>query len=112
MSSDYTHADPADPEEVFAPHWPEGLDAGDVHRTLCDDKGRNERAFLEVLLAGDGDVHVTMQDGESFSGDRLHPIPTIRKRTSLGGGKDMRTRQALLWLALAIKLDNEDRNAR
>jgi hypothetical protein len=32
----------------------------------------------------------------------------VRCRTGIGGGRHSRTRQALLWLAMAIKLDNEE----
>lgn len=97
---------------VFAPHWPTGLNLGDAYRIPCDDKGRNGGSWLQVYIAPDCDVHVMMQDWEEMPKGDPSPLPTLRSRTSLGGGRHDRTHQALLWLAQAIRLDTEEREAR
>ena len=93
---------------VFKAHWPEGVEAGKFYRVLCDDKGRLGGSWLQVLVAMDGDVHVSMQDWEEIPEGKPTPFPSIRVRTLAGGGKNTRTRQALLWLAEAIRLDAEE----
>jgi hypothetical protein len=74
----------------------------------CDDKGRTGASWLQVMVAEDGDVHVSMQDWERFPEGRPNPLPSVRIRSSYGGGRNQRTRQALLWLAQAIRLDAEE----
>lgn len=93
--------------DVFSPHWPDGLEARRLYEFPCDDKGRDGGCWLRVLVADDGDVHVSMQDWEDIrtAGTEPSPFPSIRCRTSVGGGRHRRTRQALLWLAQAIRLD-------
>lgn len=93
---------------AFRPHWPEGLQSGQYYEVLCDDKGRNEGSYLRVLIANDGDVHVMMQDWEDVPEGKPSPFPSIRIRSLAGGGRNIRTRQALLWLAEAIRLDNAE----
>lgn len=95
---------------VLRPHWPEGLEALRFYEFRCDDKGRDGGSWLRVLVAGDGDVHVSMQDWEDIkeTGSHPDPFPSVRCRTGIGGGRHTRTRQALLWLARAIQLDNEE----
>ncbi len=93
---------------AFTPTWPDGLEPGKVYRIPCDDKGRNGGSWLQVFVANDGDVHVAMQDWEEIPEGRPNPIPSIRIRTWAGGGRFLRTRQALLWLADAIRRDRED----
>lgn len=95
---------------VFKPHWPEGLVQGEMYRVACDDKGRNGGSWLQVIVANDADVHVSMQDWEDILEPRSSPSPhpSIRVRTLAGGGKNIRVRQALLWLAEAIRLDTEE----
>lgn len=105
-------------EAVLRPHWPEGLEQGKFYEFRCDDDGRDGAAFFRVLVANDGDVHLCaskqLESGftDKVSGERLpnlyDPFPSVRCRTMAGGGRHRRTRQALLWLALAIKLDNEE----
>jgi len=105
-------------KKVFAPHWPEGLDQK-AHRVLCDDKGRLGLCWLSVMVGPDGDAYAMAYEGCDDNGEPLrgsfekgeypaNPTPGIRVRTFPGGGRNMRTHQALLWLALAIKLDNEE----
>lgn len=103
---------------VLRPHWPQGLEQGRFYQFNCDDDGRDGNAFFRVLVANDGDVHLCasklLEPGftDKVSGEQLRSIydafPSVRCRTTLGGGRHRRTRQALLWLARAIQLDNEE----
>ncbi len=90
---------------VFDPEWPEGLKMMTSYKVLCDDKGRKGTSWLNLIIAEDGDVHVSMQDWEECPNGEPTPFPSIRVRTSAGGGRHDRVRQALLWLAEAIRLD-------
>lgn len=99
---------PLEEEEVYDPHWPMGLDKDEAYVLPCDDKGRNGGSWLRVVIANDGDVHLVMQDWEDPTEGQPSPVPTLRCRTLQGGGHHTRTHQALLWLARAIQLDNED----
>lgn len=104
--------------KAFKPEWPEGLEMGKQYRFLCDDKGRDGDCFISVMVAGDGDVHLMASERmerattDKVTGEKLHAIydsfPSIRCRTGVGGGRHARTRQALLWLADAIRRDNEE----
>lgn len=99
-----------DESQVFEPRWPTGITDLETYQVLCDDKGRDGGSWLRVLIAGDGDVHVSMQDWENIKEEGTKPscFPSVRIRTYDGGGRNIRTRQALLWLARAIMLDNEE----
>ena len=103
-------ADSNEPQ-AFSPCWPVGTDQNTAYRVKCDDKGRNGGSWLDVVVAVDGDVHLMMQDWEEIPEGNPDPNPTIRVRTLAGGGRNLRTHQALLWLADAIRRDNEE-NAR
>lgn len=96
--------------DVFKPHWPEGLKPNTSYRFLCDDKGRDGGTWFQLFIADDGDVHLMAQDWEDIKEEGSVPNnhPSIRCRTLHGGGRHGRTRQALLWLAQAIRLDNEE----
>lgn len=96
----------AEPVAPFKPHWPAGLEPLNHYKVLCDDKGRNGGSWLAVMVANDGDVHVSMQDWEQVPEGEPDPFPSIRIRTFAGGGRHDKTRQALLWLAEAIRQDN------
>lgn len=103
---------------VFRPHWPEGLKEGTFYQFNCDDDGRGGDAFIRVVIASDGDVHLCASKladrgfVDPVTGERKPPLydsfPSVRCRTGIGGGRHQRTRQALLWLARAIQLDNEE----
>jgi len=99
---------------AFKSQWPEGVEANTSYEVRCDDKGRDGGCWLRVFIAEDGDAHVTMQDWENIleEGSSPNPIPSIRVRTYHGGGRNLRTRQALLWLADAIRRDNEENESR
>lgn len=90
---------------VFKPKFPDGLETMTVYEVPCDDKGRSGGSWLRVIVANDGDVHVSMQDWEEIPEGLPDPFPSIRIRTLAGGGRNLRTRQALLWLADAIRRD-------
>jgi hypothetical protein len=92
---------------AFKPKWPDGLEPNTAYRVLCDDKGRNGQTWLQVIIANDSDCHVMMQEWEDgYESPMVNPA--IRVRTFAGGGRNLRTRQALLWLADAIRRDNEE----
>lgn len=92
---------------AFKPHWPQALKQNQIYRVPCDDKGRNGTCWLQVIIGNDGDVHVSMFEKENPE-DAPNPIPSVRIRTFAGGGRHCRTRQALLWLAEAIRMDAEE----
>lgn len=96
--------------QVFKPRWPVDLDTSTFAQVPCDDKGRDGGSWLRVMVADDGDVHVSMQEWEDIKEPRSfpNPHPSIRVRTFAGGGRHLRTRQALLWLMLAMQLDAKD----
>ena len=93
---------------VFEPHWPDGINAGKAYRIACDDNGRNGGSWAQVLVDAQGDVYLSVQDWEEMPAGASSLNPCIRNRTLAGGGRNTRTRQALLWLAEAIRLDNEE----
>lgn len=75
-------------DEVLKPRWPEGLEVVKRYCVSCDDEG--DKAVLCVVLGGDGDAHVSVSGPDGFG-------------TGQGGGRHPKVRQALLWLAQAIK---------
>lgn len=102
-------------EAVFKPYRPEGLETGKQYTLLCDDDGIIDDAWLKVIISEDGDVYLRMHDWDGINeelrndeGIHASTFPGIRVRTLIGGGRNPRTRQALLWLAQAIRLDNID----
>jgi hypothetical protein len=97
---------------VFKPHWPDGLEQDKTYQIACDDKGHSGSCWLRVIVASDADVYVVMQDWERIDvpGSQPRTVPSVRVRTRQGGGRNHRTRQALLWLADAIRRDNEENN--
>lgn len=99
-------------KDPYEPAWPDGLEQSKVYEFPCDDKGRDGGCWLRVFVANDGDVHVAMQEWEDIRQEGTEPSshPSVRCRTSIGGGRFSRTRQALLMLANAIRLDRKDLN--
>lgn len=96
---------------VLRPHWPEGLQTRKVYRFQCDDCCPSEDTKdFTVVVSDDGDVWLGMLEiNDKHTSEPYHnPSPTVRCRTGIGGGRHRRTRQALLWLARAIQLDNEE----
>lgn len=92
------------PEKLFAPHWPEGLRPDQPYSVACDDE---RGSGLRVIISKDGDAWVQCHEG---AGKELEDYRDagIRVRTHIGGGHNMRTHQALLYLALAMQLDAAD----
>lgn len=75
--------------------------AGYTRRHDDTDGERGEEQDLSVMIGPDGDCWVQAGGGQ-----------TLRFRTFAGGGGSLRTRNALLVLAEAIRRDNEDRPQR
>lgn len=80
-----------------APSWPEGLEARKQYRRREDDGD----ASISLVIGDDGDAWL------SVLGAR--PVHGLGFRTRQGGGSSPRVRAALLLLAKAIELDNEER---
>lgn len=96
-------------DRVLSSQWPDGLEAGTFYEVACDDRGRNGGTWLRVFISpADGDAHVMAQNWEDMPEGEPDPNVQIRLRTRAGGGRASRTRQALLWLAEAIRLDASD----
>ena len=95
-------------KEFHIDRWPPSLESDTIYQVSCDDTGRNGGSWLRVYISGvDGDVYVSMQEWEDIPEGAPDPFPSIRIRTFAGGGRNTRTRQALLNLAEAIMLDNK-----
>lgn len=82
--------------------WPRFLRANDEYRRHGDD----DTSYLRIVFSGDGDACPNVYHVEQV-GDPRNPLSTPRYRTHFGGGESLRTRRALLILARAIALDNE-----
>ena len=67
---------------------------------LHDDHDGTHKGKIIISIGRDGDVWVRVEPS--------HDLSSLRFRTSSGGGNSQRVRNALLILALAIKLDNEE----
>ncbi len=95
-----------EPSEVLRailerPFWPRQLDTGTSYTRLGDDTSGE----LTVAIAADADAWIAVfskPDPEEFG-------LSHRFRSGFGGGESERVRNALLVLALAIKLDNLER---
>jgi hypothetical protein len=83
--------------------WPEQLATGELYHRIADDTAGE----LKVLFGQDGDGHVEVisETDPEEPNARVH-----RFRTFFGGGESLRTRTALLILALAMKLDGAERS--
>lgn len=80
--------------------WPEGLEARELYKRLHDDHDGTYQGSIVVVIGEDGDAWVDL------TGKR--PCTSLRYRTGIGGGSSLRVRNALLLLAFAIKLENEE----
>lgn len=80
------------------PFWLETLNDADCYERQHDDTDGKPEGFLAVSFGPDGDAYVS-----------IHMHPVLRFRTEIGGGGSPRTRNALILLAEAIRLDNEAR---
>src|SRR5579872_5373430 len=79
--------------------WPSELDVNGVYGRLQDDHDGTNQGRLFVMFSPDGDSWVSTD---------AHRGPALRFRGPLGGGNSQRTRNALVILALAIKLDEDE----
>lgn len=81
-------------------YWPQTLEANRMYHRRHDDTDgkRDPSQDLQVAIRPDGDVVVATGYGEF-----------LRFRTWAGGGLSLRTRNALLVLAEAIRRDTEER---
>ena len=80
------------------PFWIPDLNGNDFFERLHDDHDGTFTGRLQVFFNSVGDIYI--------STDKHHG-PALRYRTEGGGGLSQRTRNALMILAWAIKLDNE-----
>lgn len=83
--------------------WPEGLEAKRYERIHDDHDGTGEGSVV-VMIGHDGDAWLYTCG--------VGPCASLRYRTMAGGGRSTRVRNALLLLAFAIKLEeDEERSA-
>jgi hypothetical protein len=82
------------------PEWIEGLELMSQYRRYEDD---SPKGTLAVTIGGDGDTHICITPDRDGGG-----YDSLRFRMFGGGGRSQRVRKALLLLAAAIKLDNDD----
>jgi hypothetical protein len=78
------------------PFWISELKTEEPYVRTHDDHDGTFKGKIRVTIDKMGDVWVGIDH-----------LPSLRFRTPGGGGMSQRTRNALLILALAIKLDNE-----
>ena len=81
------------------PFWISDLQTSEVYERIHDDHDGTKEGRLMVQFTLDGDVWITTDKHQGHS---------MRFRTFGGGGQSQRVRNALMILALAIKLDNEE----
>lgn len=78
--------------------WLPTLSVGTLYERQHDDTdGKPDGGCIHVIVGADGDAWVWTDTHQS-----------LRFRAPLGGGRNPRVRNALLVLAEAIRLDNED----
>lgn len=76
--------------------WLDGIDPNEIYQISDDDAQGN----LTVIFGNDGDAHIKTNTDPVYA--------SVRLRTFAGGGRNHRSRIAVMILALAIKLDNEE----
>lgn len=82
------------------PFWVPELESETTYQRLNDDHDGKFEGIIQVGFTRHGDATI---------GTDLHHGPVLRFRTPNGGGQSERVRTALMLLAYAIKLDNEER---
>jgi hypothetical protein len=80
------------------PFWPSSLTPNKPYTRLHDDHDGTHQGRIGVIFDQMGDAYI-------FSDHQ----PFLRFRTWGGGGNSLRVRNALVILAEAIRLDNEDK---
>jgi hypothetical protein len=83
------------------PFFVDGLEAEETYSRIHDDTDGTGEGAINIKISQDGDVWVQLQATHNGA-------PLRFRQPFFGGGQSPRTKQALLFLALAIKLDNED----
>jgi hypothetical protein len=82
------------------PFWIPDLKSDEIYERVHDDHDGTFEGRLEVFFDKMGDAYIASSK---------HPISMLRYRTWGGGGLSPRVRNALMILAWAIKLDNEEK---
>lgn len=82
------------------PFWLRDLSPSDCYTRYEDD---SPTGFIRVMFSDDSDAWIEVISDPDPDDNNL----AMRFRTYFGGGQSLRVRNALLLLALAIKLDNE-----
>lgn len=83
------------------PFWPQGVDSDRAYFRTHDDCDGNTMFGTGVAFSQDGDAWIWTT--AQFAGSSCrYRMPMI------GGGRSPRVRNALLILAMAIKMDNEE----
>jgi len=82
------------------PFWIPGLETDVSYERIHDDHDGTKEGRIIIQIDKMGDIW--------FTTDKHHGS-AMRFRTSVGGGMSERVRSALMILAYAIKLDNEER---
>jgi hypothetical protein len=82
------------------PFWLHSLETRMTYRRLHDDHDGAYSGHIEVMFGPDGDAWVSVSSSKRNE--------NLRFRMFSGGGKSLRVRNALLILAEAIRLDNEE----
>jgi len=84
------------------PFWPQNIETMKPYFITHDDCDGDKSEGLRVTISNDGDVWIS---------DTINrPMTSCRFRTHGGGGRSLRVRNALLILAMAIKIDSETDN--
>ncbi len=81
------------------PSWIPELNSGEVYTRLHDDNDGTFTGILSIQFDRNGDAYIATDVGK---------LKNLRFRTFGGGGKSLRVKNALMILALAIKLDNAE----
>lgn len=84
-------------------NFPKKLEASKFYHRVQDDNDGDLKSGVRVFISPDGDVHVRVigSEGSPFDSSRYR-IPII------GGGRSPLVRNALLILAEAIRIENEE----
>ena len=79
--------------------WPEGLESMHRYERLHDDHDGTMVGRVAVTISEDGDAWLSTHQ---------RVFQSLRFRTRMGGGRSVRVRNALLMLAFAIKLEEDE----
>jgi hypothetical protein len=90
--------------------WIQDLQPEVSYGRIHDDHDGTNEGVLSVSIDRQGDAFISIQSRNRGPG-RNQFSDMLRFRTSGGGGMSLRVRNALMVLAEAIRLDNEERPA-